>query len=112
MEIRSEDSTVLDRAIEQLTIINLAIRDRAVVDLNTLDCRIDEVYSSEGCRATAGVAFDGDALNGAMEEGKCCHGCRPEAFEDEREIDVRDAFMDRRFDIPGVSVDSTDAEVN
>lgn len=112
METRFDDCTVLDCAIEQLTIINLSIRDRAVVDLNALDCTINEVCSSEDCRATGAVAVDGDALDGAMEQGKGCHGCHPEAFEDEREIDVRDAVMDRRSNVPGVSVDSTDPEVD
>ncbi len=80
VEIRFDDYTVLDCAIEQFTIINLAIWDYAVVDLNTLDCAGDEIYSSEDCRATDAVAVDGDALDGAMEEGKGCYGCHPEAF--------------------------------
>jgi len=64
VETRFDDSTVLDCAIEQLTIINLAIRDRAVVDLNTLDCAGGEICSSEDCRDTGAVAVDGDALDG------------------------------------------------
>lgn len=97
METRFVDGTVLDTAIEQLTTINLTIRDRAVVDLDALDCTSGEICSSESCRATGAVAVaaDGDALDGAMWDGKCCHGCDPKVFEDER-----DSVNDMEFKYP------------
>jgi hypothetical protein len=95
VETRFDDRTVLDCAIEQLTMMNLAIQDRAIVDLDTFYCTSGDICSSEDCGATGAVAVHGDALDCAMWNGKCCHGCDPKVFENER-----DSVPDMEFKYP------------